>query len=50
MTRRADDTGKLLRAIHQEFIPNKIVIFLPVGTDSSEIKEIAPFTTISVNY
>ena len=41
---RADDTGKLLRAVQQEFIPNKIVIFLPAGFDSSDIKHIAPFT------
>lgn len=42
--RRADDTGKLLRAVQQEFLPNKIVIFLPAGPDSSDIKHIAPFT------
>jgi len=41
---RAADTREMLRAVKREFIPNKIVIFLPTGFDSSDIKHIAPFT------
>ena len=38
------DTKKMLQAIHWKFIPNKIVIFLPTGSDLSEISGISPFT------
>jgi uncharacterized protein YyaL (SSP411 family) len=38
----ARDTGEMLRAIHHEFVPNKAVIFCPLGNDS-EIKDISPF-------
>jgi len=41
---QAGDTGKMLRTVQQEFIPNKVVIFVPAGSDSSDIKHIAPFT------
>ena len=41
---RSDDTKKMLHAIGSKFIPDKIVIFLPSGTDLSEIMRIAPFT------
>jgi uncharacterized protein YyaL (SSP411 family) len=37
------DTREMLHAIDSKFIPNKIVIFLPSGTDLSEITSIAPF-------
>ena len=42
--RRAAVTGEMLRAISHKFIPNKVVVFLPEGPESSEIKRIAPFT------
>jgi hypothetical protein len=42
---RANDTKEMIKAIRRRFIPNKVVIFLPVELSSSEIKVIAPFTT-----
>ena len=42
-TPQAVDTEKMLQAINQRFIPNKIVIFLPTGPDLSRILQIAPF-------
>jgi uncharacterized protein len=41
---QGEDTKKMLRVIGSKFIPNKIVIFLPSGTDLTEIISIAPFT------
>ncbi len=41
---QGEDTKKMLYVIGSTFIPNKIVIFLPSGTDLSEIMNIAPFT------
>jgi len=41
---QGEDTKKMLHVIGSKFIPNKIVIFLPSGTDLSEIMNIAPFT------
>ena len=41
---RAAETEEMLRAIRRRFIPNKVVVFLPPGPDSSRIKRIAPFT------
>ena len=41
---QGEDTQKMLHVIGSKFIPNKIVIFLPSGTDRSEIMSIAPFT------
>jgi uncharacterized protein YyaL (SSP411 family) len=41
---QAVDTEKMLQAIHWKFIPNKIVIFLPTGSDLSGISGISPFT------
>jgi uncharacterized protein YyaL (SSP411 family) len=38
----AKDAGEMLRAIQHEFIPAKVVIFVPLGGDS-EIKDISPF-------
>jgi uncharacterized protein YyaL (SSP411 family) len=42
-TPQAFDTKKMLQAINQKFIPNKIVIFLPAGPDLSRILQIVPF-------
>ncbi len=41
---QSSDTREMLRAIGREFIPNKIVIFILLERDSSEIKAISPFT------
>ncbi|MBI2979255.1 MAG: thioredoxin domain-containing protein [Chloroflexi bacterium] len=41
---RASDTREMLQAIARRFIPNKVVLFLPVGPGSAEFKSIAPFT------
>ena len=41
---QGEDTKKMLHVIGSKFIPDKIVIFLPSGTDLSEIMSIAPFT------
>jgi uncharacterized protein len=41
---QGEDTKKMLNVIGSKFIPNKIAIFLPSGTDLSEIMSIAPFT------
>jgi uncharacterized protein len=41
---QAVDTAKMLQAIRRKFIPNKIVIFLPMSSDLSEISGISPFT------
>ena len=41
---QSEDTKKMLHVIKSKFIPDKIVIFLPSGTDLSEIMSIAPFT------
>jgi uncharacterized protein YyaL (SSP411 family) len=42
-TPQAFDTKKMLQAINQKFIPNKIVIFLPAGPDLYRILQIVPF-------
>ena len=42
---RTKDTREMLQAIGQDFIPSKVVIFIPLERDSSEIKGIAPFAT-----
>jgi uncharacterized protein YyaL (SSP411 family) len=41
---QAGDTGKMLQAVRQEYIPNKIVIFVPATPDASDIRQIAPYT------
>jgi len=38
-----EDTRKMLRALQEKFIPNKVVIFRPDG-DASEIVKLAPYT------
>ncbi|MFC1873730.1 thioredoxin domain-containing protein [Chloroflexota bacterium] len=38
------DTVEMLRVINRRFIPNQVVIFLPAGIDSTELRHIAPFT------
>ena len=41
---RTKDAKAMLQAIGRKFIPNKVVIFIPLERDSSDIKGIAPFT------
>jgi uncharacterized protein YyaL (SSP411 family) len=40
----ADETKTMLHTVRQEYIPNKIVIFLPSEVDNFEISSIAPYT------
>jgi len=40
----ADDTDALLKAIREQFVPNKVVLFRPAGVESPEISELAEFT------
>ena len=46
---QGEDTKKMLHVIGSKFIPDKIVIFLPSGTDLSEIMSIASFTRHQIN-
>jgi uncharacterized protein YyaL (SSP411 family) len=39
-----DDTKTMLRTIRQEYIPNKIVLFLSSEFDNTDIKSIVPYT------
>ena len=39
----------MLQAIGREFIPNKVVAFIPTERDYSEINGIAPFTANQVS-
>ncbi len=41
--KEAYDTRKMLRAIHREFLPNKVVMFKPAEEESPEILQIAGF-------
>jgi len=40
---RTSDTREMLKAVQQEFLPNKVVIFNPAETSLSGIKDIAPY-------
>jgi uncharacterized protein YyaL (SSP411 family) len=40
---QTEDSGEMLRAIRNHFIPNKTVIFYPAAGDASAIEEISPF-------
>ncbi len=40
---KADDTEKMLKAVRREFVPNKVVLFVPPHGEVSGIREIAPF-------
>jgi uncharacterized protein YyaL (SSP411 family) len=42
--RQAAETREMLQAIRSRFIPNKVVVWLPPGPESSEVKRLAPFT------
>jgi uncharacterized protein YyaL (SSP411 family) len=43
--RKAEDTKAMLKALRTEFIPNKVVLFIPTDKDPSDISQIAPFTS-----
>ena len=38
-----DDTENMLKAVRREFVPNKVVLFVPSHGEASGIGEIAPF-------
>jgi uncharacterized protein YyaL (SSP411 family) len=40
----AGDTREMLSAINQEFIPNKVVVLVPLETETPEITLLAPYT------
>lgn len=40
----ADDTKKMLQALGQHFVPNKIVLMRPLDSENSDISKIAEFT------
>ncbi|MCZ7356607.1 MAG: thioredoxin domain-containing protein [Candidatus Methanoperedens sp.] len=42
--RHAIDTKTMLAALRREFLPNKVVLFIPIGPDSSEIFQLAEYT------
>lgn len=39
----SNDTNEMLKAIHSNFIPNKVVLFVPMEEQSSEISKITDF-------
>ncbi|HEX3036534.1 MAG TPA: thioredoxin domain-containing protein [Thermodesulfobacteriota bacterium] len=41
---QADDTKNMLKALRNQFIPNKVVLLRPVETESPEITHIAEYT------
>ena len=41
---QAQDSKAMLQALHQSFIPNKVVVFRPSKTESSGIDKLAPYT------
>ncbi|MFC1905256.1 thioredoxin domain-containing protein [Chloroflexota bacterium] len=41
---RAQDTREMMQTIRRRFIPNKVIVFVPLEINSPEIKKIAPFT------
>jgi hypothetical protein len=41
----ADDTKVILKALRTEFVPNKVVLFIPTDKDPSAIFQMAPFTS-----
>ncbi|MEK6673599.1 MAG: thioredoxin domain-containing protein [Nitrospirota bacterium] len=46
---KAADTKAMLSAIRRKFLPNKVVIFKPIGQNASEITDIASFTKYHVS-
>jgi uncharacterized protein YyaL (SSP411 family) len=42
---QAAETREMLQAIRSRFIPNKVIVWLPPGPESSEVIRLAPFTT-----
>jgi len=41
---QAQDTKKMLNALGRHFVPNKVVLFIPSGQESSKINRLAEFT------
>jgi len=41
----ADDTKAMLKALRTEFVPNKVILFVPTDKDPSAIFQMAPFTS-----
>jgi uncharacterized protein YyaL (SSP411 family) len=41
----ADDTGVMLDAVGHAFVPNAVILFVPVGEGQAEITELAPYAT-----
>ena len=41
---QANDTREMLNAVNQKYLPNKIVIFKPTDINSSDPRDIAPYT------
>jgi uncharacterized protein len=41
---KAQDTSNMLRVVNREFIPNKVLLFVPIEINSPEIISIAPYT------
>ncbi len=41
----ADDTKAMLKALRTEFVPNKVVLFIPTEKDPSAIFQISPFAS-----
>lgn len=42
--READDTRAMHRALNRVFVPNKVVVYKPLGDDDEDIVELATFT------
>ncbi len=41
---QSQDTKKMIRALHSQFLPNAVILFKPAEVKSPKIVEIAPFT------
>ena len=43
-TSETEDFKELIKSVYTNFIPNKVILFKPTGSESLEITKIAPFT------
>ena len=43
--KNADDTRTMIEALNNNFVPNKVVIFKPVGEYSQEVRKLAEYTS-----